>query len=456
MSGSRLAAAAALLFACQTARPMLVAPRGQAGAPGAVLFEEVRIFDGDSDALSAPIDVLVKDGRIAAIAPHGEIREAAARVDGRGKTLLPGLIDCHVHLGGGDGTPPWTAKRPNPDAQSAALLYAGVTTILAAAQDSDLASMKSRIAAGELAGPRIIASSRIFTAVDGHPVPLYRAIIPWPVSSFIVRGRVVQVANAQQARAAVDDEIADTDPAFVKIIYDDIPPGGPRLDRATLNAIIGEVRAKGRRASVHVGSPQEALEAVEAGASLLMHVPGDELLTVEQARTLAASGVPLVTTSRIYSVLSSAIQGTLSFTSLEKQVMPPGADEDFAHKPAGYVVPGFPQSYLDSMPERTATIARNLKMLADAGAQLLAALHREMQALVALGLAPSRVLRMATSEAARVIDPQADYGRIAVGQRADLLLLDGDPIADIAATEKIAGVWQDGRALTRLPATSSR
>src|SRR5260221_9672780 len=110
VSGSRLAAAAALLFACQTARPMLVAPRGQAGAPGAVLFEEVRIFDGDSDALSAPIDVLVKDGRIAAIAPHGEIREAAARVDGRGKTLLPGLIDCHVHLGGGDGTPPWTAN----------------------------------------------------------------------------------------------------------------------------------------------------------------------------------------------------------------------------------------------------------------------------------------------------------------------------------------------------------
>jgi imidazolonepropionase-like amidohydrolase len=429
----------------------------------------VRIFDGRSDALSAPSDVLIKEGRIAAIAPPGELREAAERIDGRGRTLLPGLIDCHVHLGGGDGAPPWTAKRPNPDAQSAALLYAGVTTILAAAQDSDLASMKSRIAAGELAGPRIISSSRIFTAVEGHPVPLLRAIIPWPVSAFIVRSRVVQVADAQHARAAVDEEIADTDPDFVKIIYDDIPPGGPRLDRATLGAIIDEVRAKGRRASVHVGSPQEALEAVEAGASLLMHVPGDEPLSEEQARKLAASGVPLVTTSRIYSVLDGAIKGTLTFSPLEKLVMPPGADDDFAHEPAGYVVPGFPQSYLDSMPERSANGARNVKMLADAGAQLIAgtdsglpgvfhgaALHRELQALVAIGLPPARVLRMATSEAARVIDPKADYGRIEVGQRADLLLVDGDPLADVSATEKIVGVWQDGRAIRRGPAISDR
>jgi imidazolonepropionase-like amidohydrolase len=322
--------------------------------------------------------------------------------------------------------------------------------------------MKSRIAAGELAGPRIIANSRVFTAVEGHPVPFLRAIIPWPISSFLVRGRVVQVADAQHARAAVDDEIADTDPAFVKIVYDDIPPGGPRLDRATLGAIIDEVRAKGRRASVHVGSPSESLDAVEAGASVLMHVPGDEPLTEEQARKLAASGVPIVTTSRIYSVLAGAIKGTLTFTPLERQVMPPGAEDDFAHQPAGYVVPGFPPSYLDSMPERSGNITRNLKMLADAGAHLIAgtdsglpgvfhgaALHRELQALVGLGLSPARALRMATSEAARAIDPQADYGRIAVGQRADLLLIDGDPLANISATERIAGVSQDGRRLER-------
>src|SRR5438552_13199919 len=99
-----------LLAACQTARPMLVRPNG--GPARATVFEQVRVFDGN--ALSAPVDVVVVDGRIAT----GPAPADAQRVDGRGKTLLPGLIDCHVHLGGGDGTPPWDSKAPNTDAQS--------------------------------------------------------------------------------------------------------------------------------------------------------------------------------------------------------------------------------------------------------------------------------------------------------------------------------------------------
>ena len=141
----RRIAAALLCCSCMTQRPMLVAPRGDTVAR-ATLFESVRIFDG-SDALTPESDVLIENGRIAAIAPHGTIAAPAGaeHIDGRGKTLLPGLIDCHVHLGGGDGDPPWAAKRPNLDAQSAALVYSGVTTILAAALDSDVADLKDRI-----------------------------------------------------------------------------------------------------------------------------------------------------------------------------------------------------------------------------------------------------------------------------------------------------------------------
>lgn len=455
-------AALSLLLACQTARPLLVAPRGDAPAPGAVLFEEVRLFDGFSAA--GPSDVLIDGGRIAAVGPHGTLPASprATRIDGRGKTLLPGLIDCHVHLGGGDGKPPWAAGRPNPDAQSAALLYAGVTTVLAAAHDADTEDLKARIASGALAGPRIIASSRIFTAEGGHPVPFLKALLPWPVSSLVLRSRVAQVGSEEEARRAVDEELAGGGPPFVKIVYDDIPPGSPRLSRAILNALIAEVRLKGRRASVHAGSPAEALDAVAAGAALLMHVPGDEALTAEQARALARSGVPLVTTVRIYAVLGGGLHRALLFSPLEREVMPPGTAEDFQHLPDGYRVPGFPQAYLDSMPARDGFLQGNLKLLVEAGAQLIAgtdsglpgmfhgaALHRELQALVALGLPTARVLRMATADAARVLDPAADYGVIAPGMRADLLLVDGDPLATIAATEHIVSVWQDGRRVER-------
>ena len=405
----RLLLAASLLLACQTARPLLVAARGDAPAPGAVLFEEVRIFDGLE--ASGPADVLIEGGRIAGIGPHGSFADAKAlRIDGRGKTLLPGLIDCHVHLGGGDGKPPWTAGRPNPDAQSTALLYSGVTTILAASRDTDLQKMKARIASGELAGPRIIASSRIITATGGHPVPFIKALLPWPISSLALGRRVAEVGSEEEARKAVDEELKGGGPEFVKLVYDDIPPGSPRLSRAVLGAIIAEVKAKGRRASVHIGSPEEALDAVAAGAALLMHVPGDALLTAEQARSLAKSGVPIVTTVRMYAVLAAGLRKALSFSPLEREVMPPGTAEDFLHPPEGYRVPGFPQDYLDSL----------------------------------------LVLRMATVDAAMVLDPKADYGAIAAGLRADLLLVDGDPLTDITATERIVSVWQDGRRVERV------
>ena len=457
----------ALLLGCQTSRPILVAARGEARPPRPVLFQSVRVFDGASDALSDPSDVLVEGGRIAALGPAGSLRsDRAERVDGRGKTLLPGLVDCHVHLGGGDGTAPWASKRPNVDAQAAALVYSGVTTILAAARDSDAGELRSRIARGEMAGPRIVSSSRIVTARGGHPVGMYKAFVPWPVSSFVIGARVLQVEGEEDARKAVAAEIADVAPEFVKIVYDDIPPGAPHLTAPVLRAIVGAAAAAGRRASVHAGSPAEAIEAIEAGASFLMHVPADAPLDDDQARRIATSAIPIATTVRIYGVLHAANQGTLAFSPLEREVMPPAAPAGFAERPKAWEMPGFPRAHVQSFARLHETMAGNAKKLFDAGARLLAgtdsglpgvfhgaALHRELQALVALGIPAARVLRMATSEAARAIDPRADYGTIAPGQRADLLLIDGDPLADISATERIAGVWQEGQRLLRRTVT---
>jgi imidazolonepropionase-like amidohydrolase len=78
-----------------------------------------------------------------------------------------------------------------------------------------------------------------------------------------------------------------------------------------------------------------------------------------------------------------------------------------------------------------------------------AALHRELQTLVQLGIPSWKVLTMATSEAARFLDPAADFGRVGRGMRADLVLVDGDPLAEITNTQKIVAVWQAGRKVQR-------
>jgi imidazolonepropionase-like amidohydrolase len=465
-----LCALAAGALACQTVRPILVAPRGSAAAQP-TLITSVRIFDGKSNTLSPPSDVLLEGGRIAAIAPAGALSDpraaAAQKVDGAGRTLLPGLIDCHVHLGGGDGTPPWDSAVPNVDAQAAALVYAGVTTVLAASRDTDFGDLRARIARGALAGPRIIASSRAVTAVGGHPIPFFKALLPWPISSMIVKQRTAQVDGVADAKAAVGRALEDGEAdqtRFVKFMYDAIPPGSPRLDKAMLAAAIAEVKARGLRASVHVGSPQDALDAVDAGAALLMHPPHQVELTDAQTALLVKSGVPMVTTARIFTILDQALKKTLRFSPLEKEVMPPGTEASFANAPAHYEVPGFPKSFLDDLGEQDRVAQVNLRKLAAAGARLVAgtdsglaaafhgaALHRELQALVALGISPAQALRMATSEAAAVLDEKADYGVVEPGKRADLVLVDGDPLADIAATERITAVWQDGLRVERRP-----
>ena len=151
--------------------------------------------------------------------------------------------------------------------------------------------------------------------MGGHPIPFFKALLPWPVSSMIVSQRTAQVDGWADARAAVGRALEDSggdQVRFVKFMYDAIPPGSPRLDQAELSTAIAEVKARGLRASVHVGSPQDALDAIDAGAALLMHPPHQLELTDAQTASLVESGVPMVTTVRIFSILDDALKKTLA------------------------------------------------------------------------------------------------------------------------------------------------
>lgn len=454
-------ALAVVLAGCTTTRPMLASPLGR-DAPATYLVAGVRVFDGVSEALSGPVDVVLAGGRIASIEPAGAAAapEGAQRIEAAGKTLLPGLVDAHVHLGGPDGMPPWDAQLPNVDAQAAALLFSGVTSVVAASRETDIAAVDRAVLSGKLAGPRLVRATRLFTAVDGHPAPLARAMISWPISALYITTTMRQVGSVEAARRLVAEEIEQTHPDYVKVIYDDLPVGTAHLSFEELRAIVEEARAHGLPTYVHVASPQDAMEAVEAGAALLMHVPWDGLLTDEQAKAIAAR-VPVVTTRRIWSVIDDALKGGLSLHPLEQAVLPQAA-ASFAALPAGYQVPGYSPEYLAQLPGYDRMLGENLMKLRAAGARLVAgtdsglpamlhgpALHRELQALVALGIPAAEALRMATSVPARLF--KLGYsGVVRRGATADLLLVDGDPLQDVSATERIVEVFKGGRRVERL------
>ncbi|MGH9392184.1 MAG: amidohydrolase family protein [Vicinamibacteria bacterium] len=267
--------------------------------PAPTLFAGVRVFNGTDDVLSEPIDVLVTEGRIAAIGDPGTIAEppGADRIDGTGKTLLPGLIDSHIHLGMNE-RPPWSAKLPDPRADAAALLYAGVTTVIEAAKNE----YWDRIVSGEWSGPRVFRATTMITAKGGHPTALFREILPTPLDTILLSRSLREASGPEEGRRAAHEEIQAKPLDFVKVIYDSVPPGAPRLDEETLRAIIDEARSKNQPVFAHVGSPEDAVAAAEAGASLLMHTPRTAVFSDEQVERIKEKGIPVVTTMRVLGV----------------------------------------------------------------------------------------------------------------------------------------------------------
>jgi imidazolonepropionase-like amidohydrolase len=445
--GKRLAAWL-LLSGCAGA-PLLLPHRAENRATH---FFNVRVFDGKSKALSEPTEVWVVGGRIAS----GPAPADALEVDGTGKVLLPGLFDAHVHFGS-SGEPPWVAGRHLPDveAEAAALLYCGVTTAVVAGREIDSHALANDVAARRISGPRLLSATRIITAPGGHPVVMYRTALGSVLSGLLLGGMVVQVHGEEEARAAVREELSHG-AHHVKAVYHSMPAGAPHLTREELAAAIDEAKKLGAPTYVHVGTGALAVEAAQAGATLLMHTPWEDELSDAQARAIRDSGAAVVTTRRIVSALMSTLSGNAAFSALEKQVMRPGLEQTFTQKPERFVLKNF-EAMEQNAAQTDALLGKNIVTLHRNAVTLIAGtdtgvpgifhgagLHEELKALVKLGLPAADVLQMATSNAARVVDRDGHRGVIEPGAIADLLLVEGDPLTAIDDIDRIAGVWQRG------------
>jgi len=442
------------LALCACARVPLIAP--QPLRDRATVFRSVRVFDGRSEALSRPTDVVVRDGRIAAIGPGLEAPEGAETV--RGGVLLPGLWDSHVHLGGVEGEPVWDLGKRLPDgrAQAAAHLYCGTTTAVIAGDNGDTYRVARDIEENREAGPRLLTATRIFTARGGHPAPMDHAAAPAPIAAIMLTRTVVEVTGEAELRAALRQELT-AGAHHVKIVYHQLPPGAPTFSLDELKAAIDESRKLGKPVYVHVGTAQGAVEAAQAGAALLMHVPWEDELSPEQVQAIAKAGTPVVTTRRIYAAWLNALSGDPKLTKLEKKVMRPGLEEILKAKPEQISLFGW-EDYLGRAAEFDRILGVNVKALHEGGVTLLAGtdtglsgvfpgagLHEELKSIAALGIPAAAVLKMATSNPARVVEPEAKRGVIEVGAIADLLLIEDDPLQNLEALDEIEGVWKAGQ-----------
>jgi imidazolonepropionase-like amidohydrolase len=416
------------------------------------LIRGARIFDGQR--LLPASNVLLAGGAVAGIGDDLAVPADAEVVEGRGRTLLPGLIDCHVHAG-------------DVRALGQALAF-GVTTELDMFSDPEIAAQRR-----SLADHRDDVAD-IRTAVHG-------ATATGGTFSRISRG-LPTVGGPQDAEPFVSAQAAHG-AAYLKVYLEDSAwYGHPGLSAATVRALVAAAHSRGMLAVAHADSAAMAHMFIQAGGDGLAHVLGDIGLTPEFLSDLRRRPAFVIATLRATAVLSTAHATEIEADQRELARHPrlgpyldeptqavftrPGLLVDARARGAAAACRGGRLDFDSALRSVTALYQTGIQVLAgtdtnypdpensnvilNAYAGHGIALHHELELLVRAGLSPTATLAAATSAPAQAFG-LADRGRIARGLRADLLLVDGDPCADITATRNIAAIWRNGARLHRQP-----
>ena len=428
-----------------------------------VLIQGARVLDVATGESGEPADVRVSGGRIVKITKAGTLDPDGARtIDGLGATLLPGLVDMHGHISTSTA-PAWEmGSPPTPDINLRGYVYAGVTTVFDPGDGSgEWAERRAGVAAGEILGPQIFTTGPIVTAPHSHPLAMIEALVPGWIAWLLIGDFAIPVRSDEEV-AEVIDRIAGDGADAIKIVIDAIPLGAERMTRERAASVVTRARSHGIRTVAHVGTTEDAIDAAEAGIALWVHGVYKEPLSDAEVARLVAFGIPMVTTSEVFDAYGRADSGPPIRTRLEIESVPAEKLDMFYPVPEDFD-PGPLRSWVDLMQETRTVRLVNVGRLHDAGMTILAgsdtqsnvfpgaALHRELVTLVDAGLTPAEAIRAATLEPARYLEESDDpsFGVVAVGKRADLLLVDGDPTADIAALEAIRAVLLQGEPIVR-------
>jgi imidazolonepropionase-like amidohydrolase len=364
-----------------------------------------RLLDGSGRAL-ANATVVVRGSSIAAIDTDSA---APADVDLGQSTLLPGLIDVHVHIGwhfGPDGRYEPRAPTPAREIHYAAenarqTLMAGITTVQSPGQPGDVA-LRDAIAKGDLPGPRILTSIVQITPAAGAP------------------------AGLRQVVRELKKEGADV----VKII-DSVARGGVELamTREQFEALCGEARAQGLRTMVHAQTTGSVRLAVDAGCGQIEHGVG---IDDSALKLMAERGVYF--DPNVGVVMQNYQRNRLRFLGVGDYTEGTFASMEHA-------------MYLNAALIRRAVATPGLKLVM--GSDAVAGAHGrnadELVERVRQGRqAPMDAIVSATSRAAESLGLEKTIGRLAPGYQADIIAVDGDPASDIRAVTRVVFVMRGG------------
>lgn len=373
--------------------------------------------------------VLIRDGVIAEVGETADVAipAGATVIDATGHTLLPGLIDLHVHLGSPEldarQEPGLTdlpgmfldALRLAPGHRRAALEH-GVTTVRNLGDEHGwISDLRGQIEDGTLEGPRVFISGPLFTTAGGHPIATFGVE---PTSDAVRVPMTPDEAGRMVTELATGDDPVDV----IKVVQDRGSPERPLEPIApdVLAAIVAEAHAHGLDVTAHWGTLADLAELLAVGIDGLEHIESRDLLDgwpEDVLAELSARDIPVTATLVVSEAALPPEEMPEALAALQQRV-------GELHAAGGRVVVG--------------------SDAARPGVQFGTGVHRELELLVASGMTPRQALLAATVEAARVLGAD-QLGVIAPGRAADLVVIAGDPTADIATIRNVVMTFRDGR-----------
>jgi imidazolonepropionase-like amidohydrolase len=438
------------LGACAEPR---VSIESRSESPAAVAITDVTIVPMDSERVLSGYTVVISGDRIAAVGPTAaiEVPNGASRIDGNGRFLVPGLVDAHVHL--------------RDASELLGYLAHGVTTVVhlsgPTGNITSVVDLKSEVQRGTLPGPTIYTSGRL---IDGDP-PIYRG-----VSSVVgTREEAAQAVN-EQAASGVD---------LIKVYNN--------LRRAPLEEVVRAAHARGLSVWGHIpridGRTDALRHALTAGVDVIAHAEevfftalyGSVEGQLDRGVAPAATDALIGESVRLIADRRAVVVPNLSFVAMTRAQLDdmPGVLSD---PEAAFLHPLVFDMWRTQNPTTRAdrgrfdlrergkqdVVRRLTRLLQQASVPLLLgtdasapgmfpgkSAHLELQELVFAGLTPYEAMATATANAGAFLGARMpgrpSFGTIREGRRADLVLLERSPLADIRNIAAIAGVAARGR-----------